>query len=244
MAARTAFPADTPGNFADAEQIIDNDWAAFSSLDTLTDHWSRPGWPDGHEAYYWLLLFGQDREVYQLAQRCQAAIANTGFDLVDLDTLHLTMLRIADAGLSPEQLRTVADAGTQACSGIAPVRLAVGPLAGSRGAIRFSVTPWSQLDDLHRRLHAATSAALNDPALDGRSRFRPHISIAYGNQTRPAEPVVRSIGGLRTLRPVQTVVRVVHLVKLRRYRRSYVWDVVAIIPLDGAHPAKAETRPE
>lgn len=37
-----AFPVAPPGDLSDAAAIAAHDWAAFSALDEMTDHWSRP----------------------------------------------------------------------------------------------------------------------------------------------------------------------------------------------------------
>jgi len=127
-------------------------------------------------------------------------------------------------------LTEVTAAATEACSTFQAFPLTVGPLAGSRGAIRFTVTPWTRLDAVHERLHTATARALDNPGLGGRDRFRPHVSIAYGNQTRSAEPVVETVAQLRDIPPAVVYVRRLHLVCLRRENRTYKWDVVATLP--------------
>ncbi|WP_395575382.1 hypothetical protein [Streptomyces sp. BK79] len=61
--------------------------------------------------------------------------------------------------------------------------------------------------------------------------FRPHLSLAYNNRSRPAAPVIEAVTALRGLPPVDLHVREVRLVELRREGRSYRWDVVRSLPL-------------
>ncbi|MGP3948873.1 hypothetical protein [Streptomyces sp. 7N604] len=41
-----AFPTEPPADLHDPAAIAAHDWAAFSALEEITDHWSRPGWSD------------------------------------------------------------------------------------------------------------------------------------------------------------------------------------------------------
>jgi len=77
------FPPDPPTSLTDPTEIARNDWAAFSGLDTLANHWERPAWPDGAQAYYWLVPLGAVPELRTQAQACQEALAS----VPDLDAV-------------------------------------------------------------------------------------------------------------------------------------------------------------
>lgn len=70
-----AFPAEPPADTHDPAVTAAHDWAAFSALDEMTDHWARPGWSDGSRAYYWMLTFPNDQRLATLAGHCQEELA-------------------------------------------------------------------------------------------------------------------------------------------------------------------------
>jgi hypothetical protein len=104
------------------------------------------------------------------------------------------------------------------------------PLAGSRGAVRLTLTPWEPLVRLHAALVAA-NASVGLPAMKPTTLFRPHLSLAYNNRPRPAGPVIETVAGLRSLPSVELSVADVQLVELRRCGAEYRWDVLASLPL-------------
>jgi 2'-5' RNA ligase len=225
----SAFPAEPPADLDDLACIAAHDWSAFSGLPEMTDHWSRPGWADGARAYYWMLTFPDEPALTDLASQCQTALAPLGLDLVPEDGLHITLARVgrrdevAD-GLLNELARTAARLLPDAFA------LRVMPLAGSRGAVRFSVGPWSPLVLLHSTLLDAGRAAGFTPPKPT-ACFRPHLSIAYNNRRRDARPVGDAVASVRTLPAVEVKVADVQLVELRRDGRTYRWDVLESLPL-------------
>ncbi|MDX3388339.1 2'-5' RNA ligase family protein [Streptomyces niveiscabiei] len=224
-----AFPAEPPADPHDPAVIAVHDWAAFSTLDELTDHWSRPGWADGSRAYYWMLTFPDDRRLAALVGHCQEELAPLGLDLVPLDGLHITLARVgAPDDVSSGQLGSLA----QDAEALLPAAFSVRamPLAGSRGAVRLSLGPWEPLLRLHQALVEAgrgVGLASGKPT----SAFRPHLSLAYNNRRRPAAPVVETVSRLRVLPAVELSVPAVQLVELRREGRTYRWEVRKNIPL-------------
>ncbi len=227
-----AFPADPPADLDDPQQLVAHDWNAFTAVNRVTNHWTRPGWTDGRRAYYWMLTFPDSPELLSRARHCQDELAHLRMDRVPEDGLHVTLTRIGDTDqVSATQVRRLTD-----LVGELPLhafRIAAHPMAGSRGAVRFTLTPWSQLV----RLHAALSAAGQQAGVPGgkpTSAFRPHLGIQYNNQDRPAMPVIDSVARLRGLPPVRLDITSVDLVELRRTGGShpaYRWDVVRSVPL-------------
>lgn len=224
MAASTqhGFPPDPPASLTDAAEIIRNDWAAFSSLERLSNHWMRPAWPEGAQAFYWLIPLRGFTELRAYAQACQQALAPASqIDPVPMDLLHLTLHRVGSANaISERQLAEIAFAATKQLRFSERIRLSIGPLAGSTGAIRFTVTPWIRLATLHDQLVAATHGVVGGAV---RTDWRPHVSIAYNNQSRPAVPLVDRIRGLRDHPAVEVTITEIELVKLVRIGRVYEW---------------------
>lgn len=224
------FPQAVPDSLSDREAILANDWNAFLALDTVESHWDRSPWTAGERRLYWYLTF-EDTDLIRLATACQRGISELKLDDIPDDGLHLTMLRIGSAQeVRGRQLAQVLARAEAACADIEPFGIEVGPLSGSAGAARLSVTPWHDLDRLHRALYDATSAALQ---LTERPPFRPHVGIAYGNRRRPARDVVPLIAEQRERAQVQVPVNAVRMVELWREGQAYRWESVASIQLRG-----------
>jgi 2'-5' RNA ligase len=224
-----AFPAEPPGDLSDPAAIAAHDWAAYSALDEMTDHWSRPGWSDGSRGYYWMLTFPNAAALTRLALRCQEALAPLGLDPVPADGLHITLARVGAAdSIDSGQLSGLVQAAEATLP--AAFTLQAMPLAGSRGAVRLSVSPWEPLVRLHAALIQAGKNAditMKKPT----TVFRPHLSLAYNNQRRAAAPVIDTVASLRCLPPVELGVADVQLVELRRCGTEYRWDVLKYVPL-------------
>ncbi|MFJ7237455.1 2'-5' RNA ligase family protein [Streptomyces olivaceus] len=224
-----AFPARPPADLSDPAVIAAHDQAAFDAVETMVDHWDRPGWTAQTRAYYWMLTFPDSPAPADLALRCQRHLAPLGLDPVPGDGLHVTLTRVGSVAALP-QSRLDDVAGAAAPLLPAAFRLRAVPLAGSRGAVRLTVAPWGPV----LALHAALSESMARLGLTPRkptALFRPHVSLAYNNRPRPAAPVIEAVTALRSLSPVELHVQDVRLVELRREGRAYRWDVVKSLPL-------------
>ncbi|MBT2397211.1 2'-5' RNA ligase family protein [Streptomyces sp. ISL-100] len=224
-----AFPADPPANPQDPAAIAAHDWAAFSALDEMADHWARPGWADGSRAYYWMLTFPNAPELAALARKCQKTLAPLGLDPVPPDGLHVTLTRVGTPDtVTLAQLEGV----TRSVRPLLPAAFSLRamPLAGSRGAVRLSLGPWKPLLQLHATLIDVSRTAGLAPKKPT-SAFRPHLSLAYNNRQRVAAPVIEAVAGLRILSAVELPVVQVQLVELRREEREYRWDVLKSLSL-------------
>ncbi|MGH3623368.1 MAG: 2'-5' RNA ligase family protein [Sciscionella sp.] len=228
----SAFPADLPPDLDDPTAIQQHDWAAFRSLGYLENHWDRPGWTPGRRSYHWMLSFHDSDEVQHLAQQCQAQLAFPALDLVPLDAVHLTLGRIGFTDdVDSTAVHEVVSAATWRCQQLAAFDLVIGPVAGSSGAIRFSVAPWSPLMALHRALSGAAQAVLGQRSAMDTASFRPHLSIAYANTTQPIPPLLPRLNSLRTLPTTTVTIASTLLVELRREGRAYRYQRVARIEL-------------
>jgi 2'-5' RNA ligase len=225
------FPLRQPASTSDPSAIRSNDWAAFRQLGNLHDHWTLKSWAPGQSGYYWYLTF-DDPALTDLAERCQKVLADDGIDPVPLDALHMTLLNVGKVGdISSEQLAGIAAAAHSRLADIAPFDVEVGPLTGSRSALRFSVTPWDNLLDLHRALREATATHRPTSRLAETIEFRPHLGIGYINRSQTAAALIGDVSALRDLPPVTVRVNKVDLVELRRDGRQYRWTDRAVLPL-------------
>jgi 2'-5' RNA ligase len=226
------FPPKLPEDLDRADLIAANDWQAFSQVTEFVNHWDRPGWHDGRTSYHWMFTF-DDPALQEMAQQCQKALANFPFDPVPLDTLHITMRRVGFTDeITESTANEVFDAAQEICAGIEPFRLNVGPLAGSRGAVRFTVSPWSQLFAVYDALGKASEAVTAQPAPTAAESFRPHLSVAYSNTPQPAAPIHGAIRPYRLVLPVPVPVAAIHLVQLGRSHGAYRWMHLRHISLD------------
>ncbi|GAA2092437.1 hypothetical protein GCM10009801_58940 [Streptomyces albiaxialis] len=111
-----------------------------------------------------------------------------------------------------------------------PFRLHAHALAGSRGALRLSLTPWAPLVRLHAAL-TEINTSVGAPGGKPTGGFRPHMGVAYNNRERPAAPVVEVATTLRQSAPVALDVSTVEVVELQRTDRAYRIRVLHRVPL-------------
>ncbi|MEU8132151.1 2'-5' RNA ligase family protein [Streptodolium elevatio] len=206
-----------PPSLTDADAIATSDWEAFSSIRSMVNHWDRPGWTPGRRSYHWFLTFPDAPDLASTAAELQAELAHFRLDVIPADGLHITMAKLGFTDeVTDEHLSTAIGATERACAAIGAFDLRVIPLAGSPGAVRFSVAPWAPLTAIRDALPTAPSG----------SAFRPHLGIAYSNRTMPAKPVIDAVAALRSRESVSLPVGELHLVELRREHRTYRWDLV------------------
>ncbi|KUN17585.1 hypothetical protein AQJ11_37620 [Streptomyces corchorusii] len=227
-----AFPHRPPPDLDSPDLLVDHDWRAFTTVECMKNHWARPGWPEGFRAYYWMLTFPDASELMSRARQCQDALAHLGMDRVPSDGLHVTMPRVGSTDLvSRDQLRLLADLAQEMA--LTAFEIAAHPMAGSRGAVRFTLAPWSPLIRLHAALSELGKHA-NVPGGKPTAAFRPHLGVQYSNRECPAAPVIESVARLRTLEPVPLKISSVELVELWRTTDpspAYRWRVVRSVPL-------------
>ncbi|MER5991501.1 2'-5' RNA ligase family protein [Streptomyces viridosporus] len=232
-----AFPCAPPADLDDSAVIVEHDWRSFQAVERMSNHWDRPGWSNQQRTYYWMLTFSNSAELLHRAEHCQEALQHLGMDPVPADGLHVTMLRVGAVDqVSQPQIEHLLNLGEK--MPVSEFQLLAHPLAGSRGAVRFSLSPWRPLIQLHAALSACGQQA-RIPGGRPTSAFRPHLGVAYNNQERSAAPVVDAVAQLRSLPPVALAIRSVDLVELRRQGRSYRWETARSLRLSPATPLSA-----
>ena len=206
-----------------------DDWQRFRYVTSMVDHWNRPGWSRGREAYYWYLTF-DSLQLARLARQCQNDLKFPYLDAVPLNGLHLTLPKIGWSDeVTDDEVRRITERARELCLELKEFRLSVGPLSGSPGAVRFSVAPWRPLQSLSERLRKAIEAVRGTSCEE--PEFRPHIGIAYCNRVVPTDELITRITRLRSLPPVEVAVDRVKLVRVRRQDKTYVWSTISKLPL-------------
>jgi 2'-5' RNA ligase len=189
----------------------------------------------GRRSYHWFLTFEHAADLQELATRAQEPFGGLSqFDLVPLDALHLTIQRVAFTDEIPlSRLSAVVATVRQRCQDVAPFRLRVGWLAGSAGAIRFTVLPVASVVAVRAMvtMQTATTDMHGDAPSRAPEKFWPHISIAYSNAVQSAAPIAIHIGALRHLPSAEILATNIALVELRREDRAYRWEVVERVGL-------------
>ncbi len=213
----------------------DQDWHRFRQLSQLGNHWQRPGWTDHRRSYHWLLSFEHASDIHELTAQCQEPFRDLPqFNLVPLESLHLTLARLASTDeLSAVSLEAAAAAVSQRCRGLAPFRLRIGWLAGSAGAIRFTALPVEPVVKVHEIVlaQAAPADVRKNASACSADPFWPHVSIVYSNTAQPAAPIATKIEALRSLPPAEVLIASLALVELRRDGRVYRWKELARVGL-------------
>lgn len=206
----------------------DQDWCRFRQLKQLGNHWERPGWVYGRRSYHWFFTFECVSVLHTLAAQCQELFRDLPqFDLVPLETLHLTIQRLGFTDELPAASMPAAIAAVkQRCRDIPPFRLGIGWLAGSTGAIRFTTLPMEpvvEIRDIVLAQVVSADVSKNAPTYVT-GDFWPHVSIAYSNTAQPIAPIATKIEGLRSLPVAEVLITSLALVELRREDRVYRWD--------------------
>jgi 2'-5' RNA ligase len=221
------FPTGIPDNIDDARLIAANDWADFIDVRDMVNHWDRPGWHDGRRSYHWILSFAENAELSAMAKACSPSYSGLAFDQVPLDALHLTVRRVGFTDeVDKDALDTIFARAESLCSGLGDFSLTVGPLAASRGAIRFSVAPWSRLFEIYDLVGTASQSGTGRKSASARDSFRPHIGIAYSRARQDASPLHARVAQYREMSPLTCKVGGIELVELRRESAAYRWDVL------------------
>lgn len=214
----------------------DQEWNRFQQVQRMVNHWDRPGWTPGRRSYHWMVMLGDVPALTALANRCQEQLRDLPhLDMVPTTSLHITMQRLAFTDeVSPAVAAAVVNDVRRRCVDFPAIPVEIGPLAGSPGAVRFSVgppEPVSRLHDLIRESIAEVRGSTAPP--EQASGFVPHVSIAYHNTPADARPLVQRVASLRHLPPVTTVIQSVDLVELRREGHRYVTTKQADVRLAG-----------
>lgn len=222
----STFPATAPADPNDPTCVAQHDQAAFEQVEQMLCHWDRPH----RRSYHWMITLDQQPRAIELSQRCQAVFPEDGLDLIPPESLHLTVRRFGYVDEVPvDKLDTAVATVIEHCQGASPFRLHMLPLAGSPGALRFSVAPWSPLLSLHR----AVSVASGYDEVNPLTLYRPHVGVAYSNRVQAPGPFVAAAREARSLPSAEIAVTELRLVELYRADHQYQWRVLERLSFAG-----------
>ena len=227
----TAFPPELPPDLDDLDVIAGHDWSAFLALRHVDTHWQRPGWTPGRSSYHWMVTFTGCDAVHEHVAHSQRAVP-TAYDRVEVESVHLTLGRVAFTDEVPEATALqAAQTAQRARPRPTAFEIRFGPLTGSRGAIRFSVGPWTPLLAVHTFLASVTREVLDGRCVMDTHQFRPHVSIAYAHSRIPVTDVAAGLREWRAVSGPTVQVTAVELVRLERVDRSYRHHTLERVPL-------------
>jgi len=199
----------------------------------MRDHWWwRPGWAVGRRFYTWHLTFDGQDELHQLVRAYQDSLADLrGLDLIPHQWLHLTMQGVGFTDqVSTEAVRRIVTAAAARLRTVDPPRLTFHRLVVLPEALALPPTPaeplWSIRDAIRAGIgHTWGASNVPEPA----DQFRPHLSVAYNTEDRPAGPVIDTVEQLQHA-PVTVTVDSAALIVLERDERIYRWWTQATVP--------------
>ena len=196
----------------------------------MTDHWAiQPGTGPQHQQLMWPVTLGADQAVIELAGQAHRRIARIpGLDLVPPRWLHLTTLTSGPADvIAPGALAAMIKEAQHLLAAIAPITITLGRVLYHPRAVMLDAGPAGPFEPVIEAVRTATRHAGSSTALY-HDPWRPHITLAYSNATRPAAPVIQALG--QSLPARQVTIRSVSLVTQSPGQR-WTWDLIADLPL-------------
>lgn len=209
-------------------------WDEYQQLPQLTEHWYwRPGWGPERRFYTWHLTFDDQPALHELVSTVQRELAVPGLDPVPLEWLHLTMQGVGFTDeVAADDIDAILQAATVRLSQLAPFDLTLGPVDPDAEGVGFLITPWDRVTEVRDAIRHAIGSVW-DTVPESADGFRPHVTVAYSGAPVSTEPIRERLAKLRELPPATVKISEVPLITLRRDGRTYQWDTVKSIPLDG-----------
>ncbi|WP_330249707.1 2'-5' RNA ligase family protein [Nocardia sp. NBC_00565] len=184
--------------------------------------------------------------MHSLVEKCQTSIDFPYYDLTPLESLHLTLDRIAyNEKITQDRLDSIEAAARHACRNIARFDITVDHLSCFRSAIALNISSDQLVRDLRGALRSATLSVEPDAQIQT-SESNPHITISYSNSdgiaVTEADAAVAELNA--TIRAVNVRVTEAVIVLLERRQNSYSWKVISRIPLVGIARTSADASDE
>jgi 2'-5' RNA ligase len=201
----------------------------------MTDNWAiQPGTDPKHQQLMWPVALGADQTVIELAGQAHRRIAGIpGLDLVPPRWLHLTTLTSGPADdIAPGPLAAIIEEAQHLLAAVGPITITLGRVLYHPRAVMLDAGPAGPFEPVIEAIQTATRRAGSSTALY-HDPWRPHITLAYSNATRPAAPVIQALG--RSLPARQVIIRSVSLVTQSPGQR-WTWDLIADLPLAAGKP--------
>lgn len=200
----------------------------------MTDHWAvQPGAGTTRQQLMWPITFGADETAAELARTAHQRLTGIpGLDLVPPRWLHLTTLTSGPADdITPDVLTGMIKEAQRLLAAIPPITITLGRVLYHPRAVMLDAGPARPFQPALEAIETATRNAgcaatlYHDP-------WRPHVTLAYSNTTRPAGPIIEALG--RNLPARQVTIRTISLVTQSPSQR-WTWDHTADLSLAAAN---------
>jgi 2'-5' RNA ligase len=196
----------------------------------MTDHWAiQPGTGPQTSQLMWPIALGADQGATELAGQAHERLTGLpGLDLIPPRWLHLTTLTSGPVDdLAPDALAAMIEEAQRLLADIAPITITLGRVLYHPRAVMLDAGPAEPFQPVIAAIRAATSHAGQSTALY-HDPWRPHITLAYSNATRPAAPIIEALG--RNLPARQITISSISLVSQSPEQR-WTWDRITDLPL-------------
>jgi 2'-5' RNA ligase len=208
----------------------------------MEDHWRLPpGAAPGRARLMWLMLVGDHPQIAELARLGQHRLARLdGLDLVPRQWLHITTLIAGFADqITPDQIHLMAGEARQRLARTPPITITAGRILYHPRAVMLDAGPPGALDPVLQAAQEATRIATGHGGDLYSEPWTPHITLAYSNAARPADPVIAALG--RELPKQQVAVTSISLVS-QTPEQLWTWHPVTDVPFGTELAPTAESR--
>jgi 2'-5' RNA ligase len=194
--------------------------------------WWRPGWSVGRRFYTWHFTFEDHHELHQLVADYQQRLSDLpGLDLIPREWLHLTIQGVGFADeVSDSDLERITAATARHLRGLDPPQLTFQRAVVLPEAVALPPSPDKPVSKVRTAIRSGIADIWGDDHVPENNTFRPHVSVAYNNQDRPADDIVHAVNDLAPA-PVTITLRSVDLIVLGRDEHVYRWRQVHRVPL-------------
>lgn len=206
----------------------------------MKDFWKAHEWPAGERRLHWLVVFDHQPRVHE----CHAAHApvlerfRRLVDPVPVEWLHMTLQSLCPTtAATPGERERLLTATRERLADLAPPRVQLGPPRIDGGAVTWAVYPEDELATLQERVRGAALDVLGPTRVaPQRSRWWPHVTLAYGAAEDPADDDLAAALARARLPRAEVTVAEVTLVDEQQdlVRREYRWKEIAPVPVGPA----------
>ena len=206
----------------------------------MENHWvPEPGADPGRAQLMWFMCLGRLPEAAGLAALAQTRLNGLpGLDLVPPEWLHMTTLIAGYADEIPaDQVEAMTAHARRVLAATCPVTITLSRVLYHPRAIMLAASPAEALLPVLAACREATRTGTGREGRLHRDPWVPHMTLAYGNSSRPAAPAIEAVG--RELPADKIMVQSVSLIS-QAPRQKWTWELVAEVPL-GTEPG---SRPE
>jgi 2'-5' RNA ligase len=204
------------------------------TVQQMRDHWWwRPGWRVGRSFYTWHVTFDDQLAAHQLAADYAPLLDDLPtVDPIPVRWLHLTMQGVGFTDeVSSADLDAIVAAVRDRCAAVAPFAIILGPARVDPEALMLPVRPAEPVVALRAAIRAAIADVWGPHNVpEDPHGFRPHVSLAYSNNTGPAEPIIQRLAA-HSLTSTEITIHRASLIDLNRDHRAYEWTDVATVEL-------------